>query len=221
MAQTQPHSLEGVASARIPASVTALGITAIAFSSLGILGAMWGALGLVMQRQAAEMMREMDASNPDSAADRMMEPMLAMQEQMVWLSVVDLGLSGMAAIAMGAAGIVVLLRSARTPTMGPALLAASAALAILSTACAIYIQHAMMSSMGDMMSGVMSDPSGAAAAGPMMEQMLTMQRALSYGCVGGWLLIKLSFVTWAALHLRSPEIAVLFGGPTIIGSRGD
>ena len=217
----QPHAAGGVASARIPASVTALAVTAIAFASLGILGAMWGALGLVMQRQGAEMMREMDASNPGPAADHLMEPMLAMQERMLWLSVVDLGLSGMAAVAMGAAGIIVLLRSHRAPTMGPALLAVSAALGILSTACAIYIQHALMSAVGDMMSGVMSDPSGAAAAGPMMEQMLMMQRALSYGCVGGWLLIKLSFVTWAALHLRSPAISAVFGGPSVLNARGD
>jgi hypothetical protein len=210
----------GVASARVPTSVTALGVTAIVFASLGFLGSAWGVLGLVIQRRSVDMMREMGASNPDPATAGVVESMLSLQEQIFWPTAATHVLFGLAAVAIGAAGVVVLIRNRHTPSLAPALFALTAALAVLGTGGEVYIQHAMFAGMRDMMTGVMSGAPSASAE-PMMDQMLGLQQALGYGCAGGWLLIKLSFLMWAALHLRSPEIAALFGGPVVLGARGD
>jgi hypothetical protein len=59
------------------------------------------------------------------------------------------------------------------------------------------------------------------AMGPEVGRFMGMSLAFSLGCAGGWLLIKLGFLAWAALHLRSPAIAALFGGPMVPNARGD
>ncbi len=211
---------QGIASARIPTSVTALGVTALVFASLGLLGGASGVLGLVMQRQTVASMRSMGAGGPDPDVAGMMEPVLALQEQTFWPTAALQVLFVLAAIALGTAGFIVLLRAPAAPRWGPALLVASGALAMLGTGLELYVQHLTMAVMGDVMTGVMAD-APPAGMGPMMDRMMLAQRAISYVCVGGWLLIKLLFITWAALHLRTPAIAGLFGGPSILSARGD
>lgn len=212
----------GVASGRFPGSLTFLSVTALLFASLGVIGGAFGLLSLVTQYRTIDSMREMGASNPDPRGAEMFEPMIALQQRILLPSAGMYALLGLAAVLLGTAAILVLIRHARVPVVGPALLAASGVLAMLGTVIELWIQHASIEAMNGMMAGVMSDvPASSASGFPMFGQMMGLMGALTYGCAGGWLLLKVSFLVWAALHLRSPEIAGLFGGPKIPGIRGD
>jgi hypothetical protein len=221
MANPESSSTSGVASGRFPGSVTFLSVMALVLASLGVIGSGFGLLSLLSQRQTMESMRAMGASNPDPRAAEMFEPMIALQQRILLPSAAMYALLGLAAVLLAAAGILVLIRHARVPVVGPALLGASGVLSMLGTVIELWIQHASMDAMGGMMAGVMSEAPPDASASTMMEQMMGLMGALTYGCVGGWLLLKITFLVWAALHLRSKEIAGLFGGPRIPGIRGD
>lgn len=221
MADPESSSTSGVVSGRFPGSVTFLSVMALVLASLGVIGASLGLLSFLTQSSTIESMREMGASSPDPRGAAMFEPMIAFQQRILLPSAAMYVLLGLAAVLLAATGILVLIRHARVPVVGPALLGASGLLSMLGTVIELWIQHESMDAVGGMMNGVMTASTAAPDVFPMMERMMGLMGALTYGCVGGWLLLKLTFLVWAALHLRSKELAGLFGGPRIPGVRGD
>lgn len=217
---TEAPSTPGIPSSRIPGSVTFVAVAALIFAALGLLGSAWGFLGLITQRQAFDTLGATPAG-ADPAAAAVFEPMLALQQRLFFPTLAAHTLGGLAAMLFAAVGIVVLIRHRLVPTLVPLMLLAMAACASIDTGIALWIQHVSIEAMGDMFAGVASGDPSAGAIVPGMQGMLGLARVFSYGCAGGWLMLKLVFAGAAAMHLRSPAIIGLFGGPTLFTGRGD
>jgi hypothetical protein len=201
---------------KLPGSVTALAVASLVLAALGLASAGFGVLGLLMQRQTFTAPVAASPGSPD-----VFGAMVEMQERLLLPTLAMNACFLLAALVLGATGILVLLRHASVPRLGPALLVLTACLWVLGSALEVWIQQLTMSAMSDVMSGLTGTDPAAADVGPVMSRMFGIGTAITLGCVGVWLLIKLSFVAWAALHLRSPDVARYFGGTWTPGIRGD
>jgi hypothetical protein len=201
---------------KLPGSVTFLAVGSLVFSALGLIG---GGLGLLTTLTQRHQWEELAGSAGGGLA--MFHQMAELQAQLFLPSLATHAIFVFAGLLSGAVGVLVLLRHGSAPMLGPLLLGAVALLWVLGTAFEAWIQHQTMGAMAAMVSGFGADPAAAGALGPTLDRFIGISRAFTYGCLGGWLLIKISFVAWAALHLRSPDVVRLFGGSWTPGTRGD
>ena len=207
----------GMPNAKLPGGTTFAGVGALIFGLLGVCGSGLGLAGQAQQGANAEQMRAMQAQfGGDSAVGSgMMDEMIAMQERMFLPTLAMQLVFFLAAVGLCAVGIFVLMRSARAITLGPTLLFAVAGISVLGTGLEIWVQHESMTAMSR------AFESGGGPGAAVMDGFMGMGLAFAYGCAGGWLLLKLGFVFWAAAHLRKPEIAGFFGGARALGPRGE
>jgi hypothetical protein len=202
--------------AKLPGATTFAGVGALILGLLGLCGSGLGLAGQAQQGANAEQMRAMQSQfGGDAGMGNMMDEMMAMQERMFLPTLAMQLVFFLAAIGLGAVGVFVLMRNARAVTLGPTLLFAVAGISVLGTGLEIWIQHASMTAMSR------AFESGGGPGAAVMDGFMGMGLAFAYGCSGGWLLLKLGFVFWAAAHLRKPEIAGFFGGARALGPRGE
>ena len=207
----------GMPNAKLPGGTTFAGVGALIFGLLGVRALLRLARQPETRAAHAEQMRAMQAQfGGDSAVGSgMMDEMIAMQERMFLPTLAMQLVFFLAAVGLCAVGIFVLMRSARAITLGPMLLFAVAGVSVLGTGLEIWVQHESMTAMSR------AFESGGGPGAAVMDGFMGMGLAFAYGCAGGWLLLKLGFVFWAAAHLRKPEIAGFFGGARALGPRGE
>lgn len=210
-------STEARPGGKLPGSVTFLAVGSLVFSALGLIG---GGLGLLTTLTQRHQWEELAGSAGGGLA--MFQQMAELQAQLFLPSLATHAIFVFAGLLSGAVGVLVLLRHGSAPSLGPILLGSVVLLWMLGTGLEAWIQHLTMGAMAAMVGGFGdTDPATASTVGPMVDRFMGIGRAFTYGCLGGWLLLKVSFATWAILHLRSPGVARFFGGTWTPSARGD